>query len=371
MAISKSFLDLVGGRARSYSSSASFGYNRSVRRRNVVYSNELVKDVKLLRRCRSLESIDIFIDNKINELETIEALSNKFINDLSIKNRRALEIQRRVSLEAANLYYYSLEAMPDIKGAAAAAGEGIKKFFEKLLAIIIGFGKRIASWINGFFVKRYNKFYKDFNVAKFQNLDAKVNVPPIPQEVVKKLQTATSSKGIAAVQKLSKQITEGQNINTALLDHQMTDLINSINPNEIFAEIFGNSELKGMPKSREMTVSEFFHGAKKGQKPKMLEVLSPATKAVWDSDIKGIKELSAVCKAAMNKIKDVNSANKDDKEGMKQYNKAASTLKMALTKMQARRFNDFNAKAKIAGVIYSVAKTGLGEVKEEKKEGKK
>lgn len=368
MAISKSFLDLVSG-SRSYGSSTSFGRNKSVRRRNIVYSNELVKDIKLLRRCRSLESIDIYLDNRINELETIESISNRYIRDLAIKNRRALEIQRRVSLEAANLYYYSLEAMPDVKGAAAAAGEGIKKFFEKLLAIIVGFGKRIASWVNGFFVSRYNKFYKDFNAAKFQNLSATVNVPPIPKDVVNKMKTSISSKGIQQIQKLTERIQNGKDISVDSIN-TLTEAANGINPNEIFAEIFGNSELKGMPKNREMTVSEFFHKAKAGQKPAMLEVLSPAMKDLWNADMKAIKELSGVCKAAMNRVKEVESkAAGENKEGMKEYNKAASALRLALTKMQARRFNDFNAKAKIAGVIYSVAKTGCGEAK--KQEGKK
>lgn len=359
MAISQSFFNLVNNKKHSFSTE-SWRAPISRRTNRIIYSNEIVKDLKILRNCNTLESLDNFIENRISEIEALEQYEANMQAHWRDVAQKAMRIQRTLSAEAAEMYFYSLEAMPDVKGAMHNAGDMAKKIFEKLFSLVTGFGKRIVSWVNTFFLGQANKFYEKFPLAQFTNMDAEVNAVKLPDDIVSKMEKSSSDE---AVTNLRNKFKDGN----MLYAQDMIKYADQVNPNQIFKLIFGEAGEKGMPKKQKMTVSQFFNGIQAGNKPALLEVLSPKMKKLWQDDMQAIKELGETIRKAISETqKDSHERNRDD--GVKKFNESIKGLRMALAKMQARRFNDFNAKAKIAMMVYSVAKRGIkGSKKEEKK----
>lgn len=365
MAIDQSFFNLVNKKKYSYSTE-SWREPLSRKTNKIVYSNEIVRDLKILRHCNSMESINNFIENRVTDIETLEQYEANMQAHWKEVSRRAMKIQNVLSTEAAEMYFYSLEAMPDVKGAAQNAGEIAKKILEKLFSLVAGFGKRVISWVNTFFLGQANKFYEKFNASQFTNLDAKVNAVKLPNDIVSKLEKSSSDQALNTLRDTLKSMNVTRSINKVLKEQA-----DKVNPNNIFQLIFGEAGAKGMPKKQEMTVSEFFNGATAGQKPALLDILSPKMKNLWQEDIKAIKELGADIRKAITETQKQEHAS-GDPNAVKEFNESIKGLRFALARMQARKFNDFNAKAQIAGMVYSVAKKGLAKKgKEDKNEEKK
>ena len=358
MAISQTFLNSITNRKTNNSSSI---FNKTkFSRENIIYSNELVRDFKLLRRSNTLESIDIFINNRINELETLESFEE--MNQLNWKSitQKAVKIDNAISTEAAEIYLYSLEAMPDIKGALQKAGDTAKKIFEKLFSIIAGFGKRVQSWINTFFMKQANDFYNKFPLAQFKNLDVEVTAVKLPNDIVSKLEKNSSDDAVNALRKQLSTMDFGDAA-------KMKETADQVNPNNIFKLIFGDAGEKGFPKKSKMKISEFFNGAKAGERPALLEVISPKMTGLWKKDVEDLKILGNAIRKAISTTQNKIGDSSQNPDAVKKYNESIAGLRFALARMQARKFNDFNAKSQIAMMVYNIAKKACSGKKEEKK----
>lgn len=332
----------------------------TINENSIIKSNELVRDYKLLKNCHTLESIQDFIGRIGNEISFLETSSENYLNRLSVVNKRALEIAK-FSSEDAKYYMYTLEALPDVKGAISNLGATVRKIFEKFLAMAAGVGKKVQTFVSNVFMKHYVNFYKNFDASKFVNLDAKIKAVKLPADAAKKIKELPSNAKY--ISELGYVIENGTNKD--FLDKSQSEM-KGMDSKEVYKQIFGSEE---MPKPTEMTVGEFFQGAQKGTKPALLEILSPDMKKKWDDDLVALQESTKLIKKAIDQLKKKESeANKDDKAKMGEFKQWSSNIKLVLAKAQSNVSNSFNIKAKVAGMVYNAAKAGMGQVKENKEE---
>lgn len=358
--LSQEYFDAIGFGRKSNSKHSSLNKN------NIIRSNELVKDYKLLQKSHSLESIQDFINKKCYELGMINSQSENYLNRIKTITQRALSISK-YSVEDAKYYLYTLEGMPDVKGALSNLGKNIQKLFEKFLAIMAGLGKKVQTFVSNIFLNNYVKFYNNFDASKFNNLEAEVKAVKLPSDIVKKIQSMESN--LKLVQNAASQIISGSNVKSAVQEDVQKGM-EGFDKTKVYQNLFGSDK---MPETQKMTVGEFFGGAQKGTKPAMLEILSPNMKKSWDEDLKSLKESTNLIKKAIGETKKKEAeANKGNKDAVANFNKWANGVKFLLVKLQSKISDEFNIKAKIAGMVYHAAKVGCGgkASKEAKKEEK-
>lgn len=359
--LSQEYFDAIGFGKKSNSKHSSL--NKSLNKNNIIRSNELVRDYKLLKKSHSLESIQDFINKKCYEAGILSSQYDTYMNRMKTITQRALSISK-YSVEDAKYYLYALEGMPDVKGALQNLGKKAQQIFEKFLAMVSGLGKKAQAFISGIFLKNYVKFYNNFDPSKFNNLDGKVKAVKLPSDITKKIiELPSNAKFVSELGKLLDQNNLKEDISSGASN------MGGMGEKETYQHLFGSDK---MPEKKEMTVGEFFGGAQKGTKPAMLEILSPNTKKIWDDDIAALKESTNLIKKAIGTLKKKESeANKSDKNAAGEFNKWVSQTRLLLAKAQSQIFTSFNIKVNIAGMVYHAAKVGCGgkASKEANKEG--
>ena len=161
MAIPQIFLNSITNRK---TNNSSFISKNKVNLNNVIYSNELVRDFKLLRRCNSLESIDIFINNRFNEIKLLDS----FIETDSIKLKRSFSLEY--------LDCYSLEGISDV---FKKIGTWILDKINKVIAFIVGIIKWIVEKMKGKVSKSIIEVANSFDPNKYTHFDVEIKASPL------------------------------------------------------------------------------------------------------------------------------------------------------------------------------------------------
>ena len=162
MAISQTFLNSITNRK---TNNTSFIFNKTkFSKENVIYSNELVRDFKLLRRSNTLESIDIFINNRFNEIKLLDS----FIETDSIKLKRSFSLEY--------LDCYSLEGISDV---FKKIGTWILDKIRKVIAFIVGIVKWIVEKMKGKVSKSIIEVANSFDPNKYTHFDEEIQAYPL------------------------------------------------------------------------------------------------------------------------------------------------------------------------------------------------
>lgn len=128
-----------------------------------IYSNELVKDIKLLKNSNSLESLDNFIHNRMNDLSNINSMINKTERDMVIK-RNLLAIE---AIDYENYYQKGMNFFSLLL-------KWLEILWKKFLAFLLGIIKKIKMMWFGLVRKKLSQIEKEFDPEKFIHLDKTV-----------------------------------------------------------------------------------------------------------------------------------------------------------------------------------------------------
>lgn len=319
---------------------------------SVIYSTELVNDMrKLVKYDAFSKEFDDQLARISEEIDMTVHSIESYFDSMERKYLIGKSIQKEFSKEMFDFYARSLEKI-DIKEVGKGILKTVEAAFKRFWAWLVGMIKKIVAFGTKIWIGQYKKTYESFKAENFTNMDAKIKVH--------KLNDNLNTNEFTFGNYIKTQFDAVENkTNNSNADRVETNdkLIAEINE-----KYFGTKE---KPETVETTVGSYLK-AKSGQKPNKIELLGKVDNIKKaESEMQNLLKLSKSQYQKM--VASTKKQNKGTDEGAKQDFMQYKIAAQNISYLQRAVTHEFMCMATVLGDINKAVKAGLSKAKTEKK----